>query len=296
MIVYSLIPVVLLYLGKDAPLNTNEHAVKLLENKKGEYFEFIMFGDNRAGLILCDSATLKIIRRINREDRFKKAPVDFVAVLGDIVFTGSRWDYRIYNKLRSSIKWPVISVEGDHEGDNKSGPEDFKKYIGKSEISFGTRNSYFITLDNKIGDLNDEQFTKLEHELNVSLAYKHRFIFMHKPPFSPYQQSWYRPESNLWAYRFMKLCEKYKVDIVFCGHEHMFKEAIFGGVKYIISAGGGVPTQIPDSEGGFLHYVVVRVYGDYTDYEVRKVFPPLWEYLTYYFWKDAFYLLKDTLF
>lgn len=224
MIIYSLIPVMFLYHGKDVSPYTNEHAIRLLENKTGEYFEFIVFGDNRAGLILCDSATLKIVRSINSEDRFKKVPIDFVIVLGDIVFKGSKWDYSIYNKLCSLIKYPVISVEGDHEGDEKSGPKDFQKYIGKSEVSFGMRNYYFITLDNRNGNLNDEQFTRFEEELNKSLSYKHRFVFMHKPPFSPYQQSWYRPELNSWAYRFMKLCEKYKVDIVFCGHEHMFKE------------------------------------------------------------------------
>ncbi len=73
----------------------------------------------------------------------------------------------------------------------------------------------------------------------------------------------------------MKMCEKYKVDIVFTGHEHMFKEATYGGVEYIISGGGGVLTQILNYDGGFLHYIAVRVYGDYADCEVRKIFPSL---------------------
>ena len=134
-----------------------------------------------------------------------------------------------------------------------------------------------------------------EEDLKRSSAYAHRFIIMHKPPISPYFQSWYRPELSPWSYRFMKLCEQYKVDMVFSGHEHLFKEKSFGGVKYITSGGGGMPTQIPASGGAFLHYTVVRVYGDYIDYEVRKIFPPVWEYLTLYMWKDAFYFLKDVL-
>jgi hypothetical protein len=40
----------------------------------------------------------------------------------------------------------------------------------------------------------------------------------------------------------------------------------------------------------------VRVYGDYVDFEVRKVFPPLWEYLTYYMWKELFYMLKSVFY
>ena len=76
----------------------------------------------------------------------------------------------------------------------------------------------------------------------------------------------------------------------------MFKEAEFGGVKYIISGGGGMLTHIPSEDGGYLHYIVVRVYGDYVDFEVRKVFPPLWEYFTYYMWKELFYSLKSVLY
>jgi hypothetical protein len=93
----------------------------------------------------------------------------------------------------------------------------------------------------------------------------------------------------------MKLCEKYKVDIVFTGHEHIFKVKEFGGVKYITSAGGGMLTHIPTSGGAFLHYTVVKVYGDYVDYEVRRIFPPAWEFFTVYMWRDVFYFLKDAL-
>ena len=84
--------------------------------------------------------------------------------------------------------------------------------------------------------------------------------------------------------------------MIFAGHEHMFKAGKIGSVRYIVSGGGGMLTHIPAYDGGFLHYVVVRVHGDYIDYEVRKIFPPLWEYLTYYMWKDLFYFLKDVVF
>jgi hypothetical protein len=94
----------------------------------------------------------------------------------------------------------------------------------------------------------------------------------------------------------MKICEKYKVDTVFAGHEHMFRQASYGGVRYIMSGGAGMFIQIPESDGGYLHYLVVRVYGSYVDFEVRKIFPPLWEYFTYYLWKELFYFLKGVLY
>ena len=284
--VYSFLPVAGLYLQKDPPAYSNEEAAGKLKAHKGDYFEFIVLSDNHAGLIFNDSATLKIVRSINREGRFKKVPIDFTIISGDVSFRGTAWDYRIYNRIRALIKMPVISAAGNHDDDNdKGGRVFFKKYAGSSNFSFVNRNSYFIVIDNAIGNMNDAQFSGLEEELKISSAYAHRFIIMHKPAISPYFQSWYRPELNPWSYRFMKLCERYKVDIVFSGHEHMFKEKKLGGVRYIVSAGGGMLTNVPDSDGGFLHYTVVRVYGDYCDYEVRKIFPPVWEFWTFYMWK-----------
>ena len=128
------------------------------------------------------------------------------------------------------------------------------------------------------------------------MSYKHRFVILHKAPFSPYQQSWYRPELSEWSYRLMKLCEKYRVDIVFSGHEHMFKDETFGGVKYLISGCGGMLLYLPQSAGGYLHYLVIKVRGDYVSFEVRRIFPPFWEYVTYYLWKEIFYLLLWTVY
>ncbi|MFA6321385.1 MAG: metallophosphoesterase [Candidatus Omnitrophota bacterium] len=291
---YSLLPVAVLYIEKDPAPYTNAQAVEKLKNNQGDYFEFIVFSDCHSGFIFNDSAAMKLVRSINREDRFKKVPIDFALVSGDISFRGSEWDYRTYNKIRSSIQMPVVSAIGNHDEDKDDGSL-FKKYVGQKDMAFADRNSYFIVIDNQIGTISDEQFAKLEDELKKSSAYAHRFIIMHKAPMSPYFQSWYRPERNPWSYRFMKLCEKYKVDIVFSGHEHMFNEKEFGGVRYIVSAGGGQLPNFPDSDGGFLHYMVIRVNGDYVDYEVRKIFPPVWEFFTFYMWRDALYFFKNVL-
>lgn len=293
--IYSVYPLISLYIASDPVPVTNRDAIIKLNDNKGGHFEFIVLGDNHAGLPFNDSSFLKMIRHINREDRFKKAPIDFVMISGDITDRGSAWDYKAYNKLRSLIKWPVISAVGNHDNDNE-GEARFKKYVGDTEFSFADRNSYFIALNNENGNLTERQLALFEEELKKSASYAHRFVIVHKAPLSLYQQSWFRPELNSWAYPFIKLCEKYKVDICFSGHEHIFKEAVLGGVKYMMSGGGGMLIQYPERDGGYLHYVVVRVYGDYIDYEVRRVFPPLWEYLTYYIWKEVFYFLRGVVF
>jgi len=291
--VYSFIPVIPLYLSSDPDSYTNKDAIDKLKSNTGDYFEFMILGDNHAGLIFDDSAALKLIRNINRENRFKKVPIDFVGVAGDVTYRGSPWDYRIFNKLRARINLPVICTMGNHD-DEKDDGELFKKYAGSKEFAFSDRNSHFIFLDNGENDLTENQFSFLEDELKKSASFNHRFVILHKSPTS-FQQTWFRPEMSPWSYRFMKLCENYKVDIVFSGHEHMFRASSFGGVKYVTSGSGGIITHIPLRDGGFLHYVVVRVYGDYVDYEVRRVAPPFWEFLTYYMWKDIFYFLKGIV-
>jgi len=292
-ILWSLAGVIGLYVSPDAHYQKNEEIAKEFGARPGDYFGFIAFGDNHAGLVFNDSSTVKMIDRMNREDRFRKLPIDFALALGDVTFRGSAWDYRIYNRIRAAIKYPVVSAVGNHDDDH--GRELYGKNVGMSEYAFSCRNSYFIILDNAINDISDTQFTWFEEELKKSSGYAHRFVAIHKNPFSPYLQSWYRPGLSAWSRRFMKLCEEHKVDIVFSGHEHMFHEGVFNGVRYLTSGGGGMLTTIPASGGGYLHYLVVRVNGPYVDYEVRKCFPPLWEYLVYYLWKDLFYTLRDVV-
>ena len=146
------------------------------------------------------------------------------------------------------------------------------------------RNAYFIMIGL---DMDKERFMWLESELEKGLRYKHRFVVMHHSPISFYDQFQYRPEPQQWQDRFRELFEKYKVDIVFSGHAHMYGDTSFNGVRYIVSGGSGIIVRVPASAGGFLHYVVVKVSGDSVDCQLRRVFPPLWEYLAYYIWKDA---------
>jgi predicted phosphodiesterase len=293
----SLAPLVGLYAKKDARQPTNDETAARLAGNSGDYFSFIVMGDTHSGFPFDDSATLKMARLINREDRFKgKIPIDFIAVLGDATFySGREANYRMFDKIRSVMKWPAICAMGNHDNVGGGG-KNFKKHLGSKELAFADRNSYFIVVDDKISEMSEAQFVWLESELKKSLAYRHRFLLMHRLPISLYQQSWFRPEHGAWSRRLMRLCSKYRVDIVFAGHEHMFRARTLGGVRYVISGGGGMPPQIPAADGGFLHYLVVRVYGDYVDYEVRKVFPPFWEFVTYYMWKEIFYGLKFVFF
>jgi Calcineurin-like phosphoesterase. len=137
-LIYSILPVIPLYLQKKAPMPTNDQIAEKLKANKDEPFSFIAFGDNHAGFIFDDSAFLKIISRINREGRFRKFKIDFVMGLGDIAFRkGTRWEYTIYNRLRSRVKFPVISAMGNHD-DDRHGEHLFKEQIGKKNFRLRT--------------------------------------------------------------------------------------------------------------------------------------------------------------
>ena len=215
-------------------------------------------------------------------------PTDFVLNVGDIALDKKRAHFIAYNKLLDLIKFPVIATIGDH--DDRS---IFEEFYGLKEFTFVNRNSFFIVLDNEGGELTEKQFQWFEEKLQEGEKYDHVFVSMHKPPFDPYQQDWYNMDSSPWAYKFRKLCGKYDVDMVFSGHKHMFKHEVFDGVDYIVTGGAGMLIEVPEEGGGYLHYVRVMVNHDYVTYEVRKISPPLWEYVTYYFWKEMIYRIRN---
>jgi len=289
MVVYSFLPLIPFWLMNGKGISGNNAAsVEELKNNEGNYFSFIVFGDNHAGLIFNDAATLKEIWHMNREDRFRKVPIDFVLSVGDVTLDGKRSHFKAYKKMQKLIKFPVIAAIGNHDDG-----ELFEEFCGEKEFSFVNRNSYFIIMDNEDGQPTEAQFKWFEGELKKGQQYDNIFIAMHKPPFDPYQQEWYNEDNSPWAYRFRKLCGKYGADMVFTGHKHMFKHEEFDGVDYIVTGGGGMIIEIPEADGGYLHYVRVMVNNDYVTYETRKISPPLWEYLSYYFWKEAMYWARN---
>ncbi|NQT32174.1 MAG: metallophosphoesterase [Candidatus Omnitrophica bacterium] len=288
-VVYSFLPIIPFWLIDGAPASDNNKAnVKKLANNEGVYFSFIVFGDNHAGLVFNDAATVKEVWHMNREDRFRKVPIDFVLSVGDVALDGTRKQYEASKKVQKLIKYPFITAIGNHDERDL-----FEEFYGEKEFTFSNRNSYFIVFDNEDGQPSEEQFAWLEDKLKEGQEYGHIFIAMHKPPFDPYQQEWYNEDNSPWAYRFRKLCAEYNVDIVFTGHKHMFKAEEFDGVTNIVTGGGGMLLEIPESEGGYHHYVRVMVNNDYVTYEVRKVSPPLWEFVTYYMWKEMIYWFRN---
>ena len=285
-LVYSFLPLISFWFTTPASNSDNNQAsIKRLKDNKGDYFSFIVFGDSHNGFFANDASTLKEIWHMNREDRFKKVPMDFVLSVGDVTLDGSERDFKAWKKMQALIKYPVIAAIGNHD-DGKL----FEKYCGARQFAFSSRNSYFIIVDNADGG---PDFAWLENRLKEGQKYEHTFVAMHKPPCDPYQQEWYNIDNAPWAYELRKLLAKYRVDTVFAGHKHMFKQQQFDGVDYITTGGGGMLIEIPESDGGYLHYVRVMVNHDHVTYEVRKISPPLWLHISYYLAKETVYWARN---
>jgi len=285
-LVYSFLPLVPLWFTTPVSNRDNNQAsIEKLKGNKGDYFSFIVFGDSHNGLFTNDASTLKLIWHMNREDRFRKVPIDFVVSTGDVTLNGSERNFRAWKKLQRLIKYPVIAAIGNHD-DRKL----FEEYCGARQFAFLNRNSYFIVVDNAE---DGPDLVWLEDELKKGQKYDHTFVIMHKPPCDPYQQEWYNIDNAPWAYELRKLLAKYRVDMVFAGHKHMFKHQRFDNIDYITTGGGGMLIEIPESEGGYLHYVRVMVNHNYVTYEVRKISPPLWLHVTYYLGKEALYWVRN---
>ncbi|MDD5679640.1 MAG: metallophosphoesterase [Candidatus Omnitrophica bacterium] len=283
---YSFLPLIPFWFTMPASNSDNNQAnIEKLKNNKGSYFSFIVFGDSHNGFFTNDASTLKEIWHMDREDRFRKVPIDFVVSTGDVTLNGSERDFRAWKKVQTLIKYPVIAAIGNHDARKL-----FEEYCGDKQLTFIDRNSYFIVADNADGI---PDFVWLEEKLKEGQKYDHIFVVMHKPPCDPCQQEWYNVDNAPWAYQLRKLLAKYRVDMVFAGHKHMFKHQRFDGVDYITTGGGGMLIEIPESEGGYLHYIRVMVNHDYVTYEVRKISPPLWLHATYYLAKEVLYWVRN---
>ncbi len=140
--------------------------------------------------------------------------------------------------------------------------EKFKSLHG----SFDFGNSHFIMLNTeeleKEGAVTGGQLLWLEKDLEANKNAGNIFVFMHRPMFPlsdpELQQGISFKDTDNRDY-LQTLFEKYKVKIVFAGHEHLYSNTNKNSVRYITTGGGGSPLYQSPQQGGFFHYMIVKV-------------------------------------
>ena len=213
-------------------------------------FSFTIIGDTqRNPAITAKVAKLMWERRPN-----------FVVHCGDVVDDGAakwQWTGDLFKPCSELFgRVAVFPCIGNHEKNH----DHYYKYFSlpKPEYYYSYKygNAEFFVLDtNGRRDLTEkgEQYKWLEKSLAASDA-KWKFCYHHHPPYcsddDDYGNSWRGPTASgdVRVRNFVKLYEKYNVDMAFNGHVHVYertwpiragKVEQKNGVVYLTSGGGG---------------------------------------------------------
>ncbi|MEA3347188.1 MAG: metallophosphoesterase, partial [Candidatus Auribacterota bacterium] len=230
-------------------------------------WKFIVFGNNRP-----DGATepqpqvfRKIIKNIEDEDPF------LVISVGDIIWGSSdlactKKQMREFNRIFNTLKIPKYIAVGEHEiAGSEENQAYFEKKLGGLYKTFTHKNCRFIILNSEeIGNelkIAGKQFSWLEKILSKNKK-KHVFVFAHRPLFAVGTSE----EACFDSYpqegtRLVELFNRHGVRYFIAGHEHFYNRCENKGVIQYVSGSAGAPLKVSEEDGGFHHYLIVKVEG-----------------------------------
>ncbi|NQV14431.1 metallophosphoesterase [bacterium] len=150
---------------------------------------------------------------------------DFIISMGDLVEDGGNyeeWGNFYFGPAKELISGrPLISTLGDHEGSGDEGVL-FNHFLfpdldyEKLWYSFDYGMVHMISLDYRHSD-SEEMKAWFEKDIQASNA-RWNIVFMHRPPYNlgGHRSFWGNPQ---WP----DLFQKYKIDMVFGGHSHIYE-------------------------------------------------------------------------
>ncbi len=248
--------------------------------RPNEPFVFLVFGDTRYNV----SEHLSVVEAMALEQ------ADFVVHTGDVVHRAQQPLYERFFRIEHPIlgHLPMYPALGNHEL-SRSWTRGRKLFDSFFDIpnrgpcmgicySFVYGNSMFIFLDSNVPILGSRQETWAMDRLVEASAdplVEHIFVVVHHGPFSsgPHGPNWDLADSDLYD-----AFERFGVDVIFSGHDHVYERGRVGRVSYVVTAGGGAPlypirrllstTVVAES---VFHYVRVRVSGPSVEISAHRV-------------------------
>ncbi len=204
---------------------------------------FAVYGDVRGGHRL----HRKILGAVLAE-----AP-DFVLTTGDMVERGSDvGDWQRFFQVASSLlpRVPVYPAAGNHDlglaGDERLRMNEifvlWPAPPGRPRwghwYSFDVADVHMVMLDSNSYE-HAEQLAWLEADLRKARARGVRAIFAvtHNGPYSRGIHGGSREAAKLYA----PVLARYRVSLLFSGHDHLYQRGAVRGLRYIVSGGGGAP-------------------------------------------------------
>lgn len=249
-------------------------------DNSGKY-KYIILGDNRDGYDTFE----QIIEQVNAMN-----PA-FVIDNGDLVFSGKPNQYRLFDRLTSTISTTLCTTLGNHDIRGE-GRNTYTTLYGPAYYSFDFADSHFIFLDSAPGwsertAISDEQYVWLEKDLRRAQG-KQIFVISHIPSTDPRSDVTVNDVPNYvnkaksgesWAERvldnyfdtkgmahgfqdpaeakkFESLMSTYHVDTVYLSHIHSYYEYYIDNVRYLITGGAGAELLTKNS---YYHYMIAKV-------------------------------------
>ena len=204
---------------------------------------FLVFGDSKGSVFLKDV--------LNRADKLNP---QFCLTTADLVNKGAGEiglkDYQKLDKdagwfFRKYPTWPTLgnhevygAKDKNYEENYEIGAQNFADFFGLNDplYSFSYGNAVFIALDWDKVSKSQKKLAWLENELKNAQG-KHIFIFKHRPYYTVGSKSYNDVEGKSTV--ITNLFTKYKVAVVFSGHDHLYHRTYREGVHYVISSGAG---------------------------------------------------------
>ena len=230
-----------------------------------DHFDFVVVGDTRSSepIILPDA----FYQMIHEWNILRPA---FVIDTGDLILGGGveglgpQWD--AFEAAVRQCAVPFFPVAGNHDVSDAASEALYEQRIGPLIYAFSYGNSRFIVLNTEelgiIDRLSESQLAWLAGDLKQTHA-ENIFIFLHQPLFA-------RDWDRCWA-EVAEILKDHPVKAVFASHDHLYRYwGLRDGVHYVISGGGGAERRAPEEDGGFVHYLLVRVRGGDVNWSVIR--------------------------
>lgn len=248
-----------------APLPISGEAQVAAPND-ADRFTFVVAGDNRAaarGMPMPPTAT-----QIFSEMRLLRPA--FCLWTGDSIYGSddtpgeAEREYAAFLRDAAAAATPIFNAPGNHEIFKRPELEQvYTHAMGLLYGSFDYGHSHFIALDTEeVGmppGIGPAQQAWLQADLDAHRDATHIFVFSHHPLFPKDEKDGFADAANRDAIH--QLFVAHHVAYVFSGHEHLYYASVHDGVHYVVTGGGGAPSDAAPEDGGFQNYVLVQVNG-----------------------------------
>ncbi|MBM4274976.1 MAG: hypothetical protein FJ134_11035 [Deltaproteobacteria bacterium] len=230
-------------------------AAIFLLSSQAEALRFVMYADSRSNN-LENPIDEQVLNLINQKILKLRPQPEFVIFAGDMALRGGTENFERWKSLMKTVTDQGIQLYiaiGNHEFYQEdssglhlvnqqqfqevfnflpaNGPNDHYRHLAYTFTSadgdsfFAVLATYYVdpvTHKEYDGVLTPAQLTWVENELANSTA-THKFVIAHRPVFSVQSQTPEPTLRELW-----QIMDDNRVDIYFCGHEHLYSRKTIG--------------------------------------------------------------------